>query len=111
MIGEQLKEKKCQPCEGTTPPLSEEQEDQLMRDIGGWEIDRGGVHEIRKTFARENFREAIAFVNRVADLAEEQQHHPDITIRYSKVDIVLSTHKINGLSENDFIMAARIDGL
>jgi len=101
-----LTEKKCKPCEGNMPPLTEEQATELLKQIPSWEIKDGHVY---KQFNFKNFKESINFVNKVADIAEQEQHHPNITINYNKVSIELWTHAINGLSENDFILPAKID--
>ena len=101
-----LTQKKCKPCEGGMPPLTEEQVNELLKQIPGWEIRDGHVF---RQFKFKDFKEAIAFVNKVAEIAEQEQHHPNIAIHYSKVSIELWTHKINRLSENDFIIAAKID--
>ncbi len=100
-----LNSKKCKPCEAGIPPLTEKQSSELLKQTPGWEIKDGHVH---RQFKFKNFREAISFVNKVAEKAEEEGHHPDIIINYNKVSIELWTHKINGLSENDFIVAAKI---
>ena len=105
---ENLLAKKCVPCEGGTPPLKGEQIQKYLDQLkGGWEVE--GEKEIQKKFNFKSFRESIDFVNRVANLAEEENHHPDIHIRYRNVTLDLSTHAIGGLSENDFILASKID--
>ena len=104
-----LLKKHCVPCEGGTPPFSDEQEDAYSKDTPSWLLDREHVHKLHKRFSFKNFKEAMIFVNAVADLAEEEGHHPDICISYSEVDFILFTHAIGGLSVNDFIMAAKID--
>jgi 4a-hydroxytetrahydrobiopterin dehydratase len=104
----QLLEKRCKPCESGTPPLNETEENTFLKMVA-WEIDRTGVHMIRKIFSFKNFKEAIAFTDRVAVLAEQEQHHPDLHISYRKVIVELHTHTVLGLSANDFIMAAKID--
>lgn len=103
-----LQEEKCVPCEGGTPPLGPEEARALAIQTPEWT-----VHEksIERTFKFKDFREAIAFINHVADIAEGQGHHPDIYIFYNKVRLELSTHAIGGLSRNDFILAAKIDAL
>ena len=103
-----LTQKKCKPCEGGTPPLSKEQADVLLSQAPGWEIRNGHIF---RQFKFKSFKESIAFVNKVADIAEQEGHHPDIIITYNKVAIELWTHKINGLSENDFIIAAKINNI
>lgn len=102
--------RRCVPCEADTPPLTEEQARGYLADLGensGWELVEG--KRITKAIRWRSFRDAIAFVNKVADIAEEEGHHPDIFISYRRVRLELSTHAIGGLSENDFIMAAKID--
>lgn len=106
-----LTKKHCVPCEGGTPPLSNEKEDELMGQISDWTLVRDGTHEITRQFKFKNFKEAIKFVNKVADLTEEEGHHPDIKIAYNKVQLDLFTHAAHGLSENDFIMAAKLNKL
>ena len=103
-----LAEKHCAPQEGGTPPLTETEENRYNK-IVGWEIDRTGVHKIRRVFTFISFVESIAFVNKVAAIAEEEQHHPEIHVSFRKVIIELHTHSVLGLSENDFILAAKID--
>jgi len=102
----ELTEKKCKPCEGGVAPLTEEQANDLLKQIPSWNIKEGHVF---KQFEFKNFKESISFVNRVADIAEQEGHHPNIAINFKKVDIELWTHAINGLSENDFILPAKID--
>ena len=104
-----LIKKHCVPCEGGTPPISNKKEDDLLKKTSGWILIRDGTHRITKQFTFKNFVDAIAFVNKVAALAEEEGHHPDIKIVYNKVQLDLFTHAVGGLSENDFIMAAKID--
>ena len=105
-----LEQKHCKPCEGGTPPLTQAEEDTFLKDIE-WEIDRSDIHKIRKRFTLKDFREAMGFVNRVAERAEKEQHHPDIHISCRKVTIELCTHAVLGLTENDFILAAKIEKL
>jgi len=102
-----LIEKKCVPCEGGTPPLENEKIQEYLKQVEGWEVADNKL--IKKTFKSKTFRESIDFVNQVAGLAEEENHHPDIIIRYNRVTFELTTHAIKGLSENDFIMASKID--
>lgn len=104
----QLAEKKCIPCEGGVEPLSIEQARKLGEQILGWEIDD---KHIEKTFAFADFAQAMEFANKIARIAEEENHHPELHISWGKVRVELSTHKIGGLSENDFILAAKIDKL
>lgn len=103
-----LIQKKCVPCEGGVPTLTEEEIKKYMTELKeGWEVQDN--IKIQKLFKFKDFKEAMVFVNKVADLAESEGHHPDININYNKVDITLWTHAIGGLSENDFILAAKID--
>ena len=101
-----LNSKKCKPCEAGTSPLTEKQSSELLKQTPGWEIKNDHVF---RQFKFKNFKEAIAFVNKVAEIAEEEGHHPDIIINYNKVAVELFTHSIKGLSENDFIVAAKIN--
>ena len=100
-------QKKCVPCEGGTLPLAKEKVEEYIKEVQGWEVQDNKI--IEKIFAFKTFRESIDFVNKVANLAEQEQHHPDIYIRYRKVTLEFTTHAIKGLSENDFIMASKID--
>ena len=103
-----LVQKKCVPCEGGTPPLEGEKIQEYLSELkGSWVVQEN--KKIKRTFKFKTFREGIEFVNRVADIAEEENHHPDIHILYTKVTLELTTHAIGGLSENDFIMASKID--
>lgn len=105
-----LSSKKCVPCEGGMPPLLREEAERLLSQTLGWKI--ADDKKILREFSFKNFKEAMIFVNRVADLAEEEGHHPDIMIHgWNKVRLELSTHAIGGLSENDFIVAAKINDL
>src|SRR3989344_703196 len=99
--------KKCVPCEGGTPPFEGEKIQEYLKQIESWEAVDNKL--IKKTFKFKTFRESIDFVNQVANLAEEEGHHPDVHIRFNRVTFELTTHTIKGLSENDFIMASKID--
>ncbi len=104
-----LSQKHCVPCEGGTPPLPEDKENELHAHVATWIILRDEAHKLRKQFTFKDFKESIQFVNKLAEIAEQEGHHPDIYIFYNKVQIDLFTHAVGGLSENDFIMAAKID--
>lgn len=106
-----LTKKKCVPCEGGTPPMPPSEEDKYKDEIPSWELNRDGNHSIERQFEFSDFQSAMSFVNRVADLAEDEGHHPDICINYNKVHLELSTHAAGGLTENDFIVAAKINEL
>ena len=105
----ELATKTCVPCRGGVPPLRGGELQSLAKQIEGWEIV--DEHHIVKTFKFPDFRQALDFVNRVGGLAEEQGHHPDIYLAWGKVEIKTWTHKIDGLTESDFIFAAKTDRL
>lgn len=106
-----LKDRTCIPCEGgSVKPLPRADAERLLLEIMGWDLSKN-AKEISKEFVFKNFDKAMDFVNMVADTAEFEGHHPDIHISYNTVRFNLSTHAIKGLSENDFIMAAKIDGI
>ena len=105
-----LLKKKCVPCEGGVKPLSRAEAQEYMNQVSGWILNKEG-QKISKEFKFKDFIGAINFVNNVAELAESEGHHPDIHIHYNKVLLELWTHAINGLSENDFIIAAKVDAL
>ncbi len=100
---------KCVPCEGGIPPLNKDREKEYLNQVKGWTLEREGIHRIRKEFSFENFLKSIEFVNKVAEIAESEGHHPDIYVYYDKVVLELHTHAIKGLHKNDFIVAAKID--
>jgi 4a-hydroxytetrahydrobiopterin dehydratase len=105
----ELLKKKCVPCEGGALPLDKAEAEKYMHMVPGWELSEDGKN-ITKTFKFQDFIGAINFVNKVAEIAEGEGHHPDIHLTgYNKVKLVHSTHAIGGLSENDFILAAKID--
>lgn len=93
-----------------TPPLTREEAEHLRRETPDWALEENGK-AIHRLFTLKDFKEAITFVQAVADVAESEDHHPDIFNSYKKVRLTLSTHSIGGLSENDFILAAKIDRL
>ncbi len=105
----ELAEKTCVPCRGGVPPLKGAELAALARQVDGWKVVN--EHHITKSFAFPNFRKALEFTNRIGELAEEQGHHPDIYLAWGKVDVSTWTHKIDGLTESDFILAAKIDQL
>ena len=109
----QLKDKRCVPCEGGMPSLDEDTVRKLISDVRGWErrSEPGKPPRIAKRFQFDDFLNAMAFVDKMAALAEEQGHHPDFCVHYSQVEVTLWTHAVGGLSENDFILAAMVDGL
>ena len=104
---EQLADKKCVPCRGGVPALKGDQLKKLQQDAAGWTVTN--EHHLHREFRFPDFKQALEFVNRVGALAEEQGHHPDMLLAWGKVEVTLWTHKIDGLTESDFIMAAKID--
>jgi len=104
-----LTEKHCVPCEGGLPPLSEAAAKKYLAKIDSeWKLSESNKI-IERTYTFDDFKDALNWVNKVGALAENEGHHPDIDIRYNKVTLHLTTHAIQGLSENDFILAAKID--
>jgi 4a-hydroxytetrahydrobiopterin dehydratase len=103
-----LLKEKCIPCEGGVSPLNKQDIEGYLFEVFEWEVDKD-YKKIFKTYKFSDFIGAINFVERVADVAEMEGHHPDIHIYYNKVLIELSTHSIGGLSKNDFILAAKIE--
>jgi 4a-hydroxytetrahydrobiopterin dehydratase len=99
----------CVPCRGGVPALKGMELTELGHQVPDWKVV--DEHHLTRTFTFPDFKSALDFVNRVGGLAEEQGHHPDIFLAWGKVEITLWTHKINGLTESDFIMAAKIDSL
>jgi 4a-hydroxytetrahydrobiopterin dehydratase len=108
MEARMLADSNCAPVDKSSHPITVEEARKLMEEVPGWEMKDSAI---TREFKYKNFSEAMRFVNRVADLAEGQDHHPDIHISYNKVRLDLSTHKIGGLSMNDFIMAAKVNRL
>ena len=107
---EDLTKKKCEPCERNEDPLKKDRIELYLKQTSDWNLIENRA--ISREFKYKNFKEAIGFVNKVAELAESEGHHPDIFLHdYNQVKIILSTHSIGGLSENDFIEAAKIDKL
>jgi 4a-hydroxytetrahydrobiopterin dehydratase len=102
-----LADNKCIPCRGGTPPLTRDQIVPLQDQLDGWLVDADT--KLIKTFKFKNWLEAVDFVNRISLVAEAENHHPDLYLRWGEVRAYLWTHKINGLTESDFYMAAKID--
>lgn len=105
-----FRNKNCVPCEGGVPPLSSDDAREYLTSLSGWELDSESK-KISKKFSFKDFVQAMVFVNMVAVIAEAEGHHPDIAVSYNKVTCELTTHAIGGLSENDFIVAAKIDAI
>jgi len=107
---ELLAQKKCVACEGWETPLNKIEAEVLLKQVPGWELDADAKNISRK-FKFKDFAQALAFTNKVGAIAESEGHHPDIELGWGRVAITLTTHAIKGLSENDFIVAAKIDEL
>ena len=105
----ELSSKQCVPCRGGVPPLTADEIKPLLNQLQGWEVV--DEHHLRKVYRFSNFREALGYVDKVGELAEEQGHHPDICFGWGQAEIKIWTHKINGLTESDFILAAKVDEL
>ncbi len=105
-----LSDKKCVPCEGGVPALTTEQVRGYLKQLHGWQVNKAHT-EIFKEFNFKNYYQVMAFVNAVAFIAHQEKHHPDMSVHYNKVIVRYSTHAIGGLSENDFICAAKVDSL
>jgi 4a-hydroxytetrahydrobiopterin dehydratase len=102
-----LAKKNCIPCRGGVPPLSTDEIEPLLKQLGDWNIIE--THHLLKVFPFPDFRTALDFVNKVGQLAEEQDHHPDLFLTWGKVEVKIWTHKIDGLTESDFILASKTD--
>ncbi len=106
---EELASQTCVPCRGGVPPLQGGELQQILRQVPQWKAVN--QHHITRLFTFPDFKQALAFVDRVGEVAEQQGHHPDILLTWGKAEITLWTHKIDGLTRSDFIMAAKIDQL
>lgn len=108
-----LTQKRCQACEGGVPPLSEQQVGNLLKEIPDWTVgaDAKGLERVVRRFQFKNYYHTIAFVNAIAWMAHQENHHPDLEVGYNHCTVHYSTHAIQGLSENDFICAAKVDAL
>lgn len=105
-----LNQKRCVPCEGGAHPLLKPEAEELLKQVPEWTLWPDSKM-ISRGFTFKNFAEAMTFANKIAEIAEEQEHHPDLLVSWGKVEVELSTHAVSGLSENDFIVAAKIDAL
>ncbi len=103
-----LTNKNCKPCEGGTPALTQDEAKNLLKQLDGWELKD---NVISKTFAFKNYYQVMAFVNAVAWMTHREDHHPDMQVGYNQCRVNYSTHAVGGLSENDFICAAKVDAL
>jgi 4a-hydroxytetrahydrobiopterin dehydratase len=102
-----LADKTCVPCRGGVPPLKGDALETLQKELPDWKVIRD--HHLFKVFHFADFKKALDFVNRVGAIAEEQGHHPDILLSWGKAEVTIYTHKINGMTESDFVLAAKID--
>lgn len=102
-----LADRQCVPCKGGVPPLTSAEIEPLLAQVEGWNVVDG--HHLEKQYKLKNFVEALALVNRIGAIAEEQNHHPDLFLAWGKVGVKIWTHKINGLTESDFVFAAKCD--
>lgn len=99
--------KKCLPCHGGIPTLSEEEQIRFLREVPGWQIVQ--QHHLSRSYNFPDFKTALAFLNKVAEISEAEGHHPDLLLRWGQVRVDIWTHAVNGLTENDFILAAKCD--
>ena len=104
-----LAEKHCVPCRGGVPPLKGEALERMQAQVSGWQVVN--EHHLAKTYTWPDFRTALDFVNQVGAIAEMEGHHPDLFLAWGKVEVTIWTHKIDGLTESDFVLAAKIDAL
>jgi len=111
----ELDKMKCVPCQGGVPTLTDSEIAQLHPQVSRWSVverhNDDGIRRLERSFDFEDFAEALAFTNKIGEIAEKEGHHPDILTEWGKVTVMWWTHKIKGLHQNDFIMAARTDGL
>ncbi len=106
MVSE-LASQECVPCKGGTPPLTDGKVKELLRELDGWTVEQ--EYHLTRLYDFPDFAKALAFVNQIGEIAEEQNHHPDIYLAWGKVRVEVWTHKIKGLTESDFIFAAKVD--
>ncbi len=105
-----LTAKTCTPCRGGVPPLTPAEARRYLTEAPGWELDEPST-QIERRFEFKNFQQTLDFVNKIGKLAEHEGHHPDVCFGWGYCTVVFYTHKIKGLHENDFIMAAKVNGL
>lgn len=103
----ELSKKKCIPCNGDVPSLTEEEVSKLLPELEEWKVFHG--HHLEKEYSFPNFAEALTFVNKVGAIAEEEGHHPNIFFTWGEVKLSIWTHKVNGITEADFVLASKID--
>jgi 4a-hydroxytetrahydrobiopterin dehydratase len=109
-MSSELATRSCIPCQGGVPPLHHEEQQRLLAQLtDGWKVIQG--HHLENEYLFEDFRHALAFTNHVGEIAEAAGHHPDLYLAWGKVRVTIQTHKIDGLTESDFILAAKIDAI
>jgi 4a-hydroxytetrahydrobiopterin dehydratase len=106
-LSSNLAQKHCVPCKGGVPPLEKTKQEKLLNELDGWSIVQS--HHLHKTYKLNSFREAITWVNKAAEIAEAEGHHPNIQIDFREVGVDIWTHKIDNLTESDFVLAAKLD--
>jgi 4a-hydroxytetrahydrobiopterin dehydratase len=112
MSGPSLADRHCVPCEGGTPPLGQAELEPLLSQLEGWTVQEASGHqELTKTFKFPDFVHAVGFVDQLTPVAEAEGHHPDLEVSWGRVRVRLWTHTARGLTENDFVLAAKIDRL
>ena len=113
MHSSSLKDRKCVPCEEGTPALDDATTHLLLGEVPSWRLDRqpGKPPRITRQFEFKDFLAAVGFINKMASIAESEAHHPDFCVHYNRIDVTLWTHTVNGLSENDFILASKLDAV
>ena len=106
-----LADKKCIPCEGNIPPFDKSEIHRYLKKVDGWDVksDKDNNYYLSKEFSFKNFRESQTFTNKIGDIAEKENHHPDILFGWGYCRVKIFTHAIKGLAESDFILAAKID--
>jgi 4a-hydroxytetrahydrobiopterin dehydratase len=104
-----LADKHCVPCRGGVPPLRGDELERMKSQVAGWQVV--AEHHLEKEYTFPDFKTALGFVNRAGEVAEQEGHHPDLYLAWGKVGVKIWTHKINGLTESDFILAAKLDAL
>ena len=104
-----LANKECVPCRGGVPPMGRDRINELLKQLRQWQVHE--THHLTKTYSFPDFVTALAFVNKIGALAEKESHHPDIFLSWGKVRVDIWTHKIDGLTESDFVLAAKLDAL
>lgn len=107
MVRMSLADRSCVPCRGGVPPLEPARVQELLAEIPGWQVNAAG--HLEREYEFRNFRDALAFANRVGEIAESERHHPDLLVAWGLCKVEIWTHKIGGLTESDFVFAAKVD--